>query len=274
LRKALITSVMVFSLVGCSQTQLLYNNATFFIESKFGGYLDQTPEEKKFFKKKIKNFINWHRSSMLLTYAEYLDEQIGLLKSKSFGSKQVSVSINGLRQLVKKTIEGGAPFVAEVLAKQTAQSKLLFLESRLKEDSERDVEKQISIVEEQKVRRRRVEKNLKSFLGYLNQAQYTIVDYYISSTEKHPSHWVKKNKERRQKLITFLKKQPKVDKIKIYLGEIFFERQVDPMVKEWWYHFEGLTSGVFTSLEEKQVKKLIEVLSGYSSDFRALAEQD
>ena len=108
----------------------------------------------------------------------------------------------------------------------------------------------------------------------MNQAQLTIVDYYIVSTEKHPGHWVKKNKERRQKLTTFLKKQPKVEKIKIYLEEIFFERHTDPMVKEWWSHFEGLVSGIFTSLEEKQVKKLIEVLNGYSSDFRALAEQD
>ena len=218
--------------------------------------------------------MNWHRSSMLLVYADFLDRQVDLLKSKNFSSKQVTGSIAELRLLIKKTIEGGAPFVAEVLAKQTAHSKLLFLESRLKEDTERDLEKQTPIGERQKARRSRVEKNLKILLGYLNQAQLTIVDYYIVSTEKHPNLWVKKNKERRQKLITFLKKQPKMDKIKSYLGEIFFERQMDPMVKEWWDHFEGLASGVFTSLEEKQVKKLIEVLTGYSSDFRILAEKE
>ena len=88
LRTAVI-GLLIVSLAGCSQLQILYGNGAYLIESNVENYLNQTEEDRLKLKNNIERLLKWHRTEMLVSYSKFLDEQIFILK-KTHESFQIS----------------------------------------------------------------------------------------------------------------------------------------------------------------------------------------
>ena len=274
MRRSAVIGLLIVSLAGCSQLQILYGNGGYLIESKVEDYLNQTEEDRLKLKKNIERLLEWHRTEMLVSYSRFLDEQIFMLKKGAVSKKQIIRAVRNTRILFEKTLKGSAPFIATVLERHTSHDKVSYLAERFKEEALEESEKMLTNKDESKKRADKVKANFERLMGSLNQTQLKLIDLYINASEKYTLYWRDRSIKRREKLVDFLKKNPRKDEIELFLVNLLSSKGTDTISEEWWAHVTNLLTGVSGSLEKGQITELLRSLKSYSSDIRLIAQKE
>ena len=124
---------------------------------------------------------------------------------------QLATAIGQFRTLIKQTVKGASPFIAEVLVEHTNPQKLTHLEARMAENlADRRAEEaaktqQISI--DQWVERR-VDR-ISRFTGPLMDAQIEIIRGYAENGSGTTMRWFENREYRQNALVAFLRTRPK-----------------------------------------------------------------
>ncbi len=270
--KVLFVSLLLLSMSGCSQFILGYKNIGVFIDWKVSGYLKQTTEDKKILAQNIDGGVRWHRETMLIKYANFLDQQVLLLKRSRIDRNQVLNALKTIQYLFEETLEGVTPFIAKVLVRHTSESKILFLEERLREvtiESSRELKVNKDL---DKIRLEEITVNFERFFGRLNQAQLSQIKFYIRSTRDSQYYWHKRRIKRHERFVNFLRQRPSEIQLEMFVLKHFSIKNRDKDTEEWWSHFSALIIGMFSTIEAVQLEIFTDRLKAYSYDMRTLLQ--
>ena len=69
---SLILMMLIAFLTTCSSTRFVYTFLDKFIEDEITFFLDLDEEDNNIMKKQVSEMVDWHRSTMLPSYATYL----------------------------------------------------------------------------------------------------------------------------------------------------------------------------------------------------------
>ncbi|MBM08073.1 MAG: hypothetical protein CMF69_00615 [Magnetovibrio sp.] len=262
--------MLLISLAGCSQFKFFYFNADYLIESTVEDYLSLSEEDRSELRSNIGLLLNWHQNEMLLHYAEFLDKQIPNFEKSSLNKKQIIEAVSDARVLFLATLEGAAPFIANVLERHTSKEKIAHLAARLKEKEQEDLQSASSNTIDETEKRAKIKSNFERFMGNLNKTQLNAIDSYIEATEEYRFYLYNRRVERREKLLILLQQNPSKDDIEIFLVGLFSDNPRDTVSEKWWAHFTNLLIEVSKSIEQNQLDELSRSFSAYSADMKAL----
>jgi len=272
--------VVIFALAvsGCSQFKLLYSFSGEAIESEASYFLDLDDAEQTALEAKTDELVDWHRVQMLPQYADFLRRTADAAEAGPLDEPPVRQTVSNLRQLLRATVEGASPFIADILVKHTHPKKLEHLRGRMKE---RNAERRAALDEPLDVRIKSKMDNAISrferFFGDLTPQQTAAVRRYFEEREKTSTAWMNFREERGRALLAFLGERPGRDEIAQFMPILMLRSKqvIDPRYKQfsdnWWARFTDWMVEISTSLTPEQRRHFSQVLRDYAQDMIELS---
>lgn len=178
-------------LVACSQTSLAYRNLDWLIPWRVSSYLDLDSQQKAWLEPRIQTHLNWHCSSELPRYVNWLKNTRPLLQSAAPDAQQLDEQLIQAEQAFQAIVEQTNPTAVQLLSTLSdAQVERLY--ARMDKDNREDREEflepdlQIQIVE----RAERLEKRLRPWFGPLNDKQREHVATWASDRREQSRLWL------------------------------------------------------------------------------------
>ena len=112
---AVILVVLIALLTACSSTRLIYTFMDKFIQDEITYFLDLDEEEEVLLSQQVSEMIAWHRTSILPSYATYLNNMAEKLEVGQYGVTDVAESIKDGRFLIEETVIGLTPYASKFL---------------------------------------------------------------------------------------------------------------------------------------------------------------
>ena len=85
-----ILATMIILLANCSSTRFLYTFVDQFIQDEITYFLDLNQEEKVLLGEQVSDMVNWHRISMLPSYATYLIKVADKIEMGQYGFTDIN----------------------------------------------------------------------------------------------------------------------------------------------------------------------------------------
>ena len=269
---------ITIALCGCSQLKLLYSFSGEAIKSKASYFLDLEDTEEAALEAEVDELVNWHRVQMLPHYASFLRQIANHVEAGPIGETFVRRTTDDFRKLMRKTVEGAAPFIGDVLFDHTTPSKLAHLGARMKE---RLQEHRAALEEPQADRiNTKVEKAILWFerlFGNFTPAQTTLTRGYFENAEKMTTLFLDAREKRWQAFLTFLSQNPTSDEIKQFLpiiilqSELVIGHQYKQISQMWWTRYSNWIVEISVSLSLQQRQHFSRVLRSYATDMIELS---
>lgn len=266
-------------LSGCSSFQIAYTFADTMLEARAEDYLDLSPEQEVELETQTAALIAWHRKTMLPKYAAFFNVQADVAEAGGWTRRQLNEAFGEFRALLDETVEGAAPFVAQVLAGQTTPEKLDYLEARMAENLAEHRDGEMAETPEEWLDQwveSRVER-ISRFTGTLSDEQVAIVRRYTESGMDNAIRWLDNRELRQGALVMFLRTKPSPDEIARFVHRILLRAHeiVDPGYREVserrWALLERMYFDVLSTLSDEQRRELVSTLRDYASDMIDLA---
>jgi hypothetical protein len=266
-------------LSGCSSLKIAYSFADSVLEGRAEDYLDLSAEQETDLKRQTAALIAWHRKTMLPKYAVFFRAQADIAEAGGWSRDQLSAAFTRFRALVDETVEGAAPFVAEVLAGHTTPEKLKYLEARMAEYIAEHRAQETKETPEQAVDgwvERRAER-ISRFTGPLTNEQLAVIRRYSESGMDKTMRWLENRELRQGALVTFLRAEPTRADLARFVHRILLHGHeiVDPayraIVEERWALRERMYFDVLKTLGDGQRRELVQTLRSYASDMIDIA---
>ena len=159
-------------LTACSSTQFFYTFANKFIQDEVEYFIDLNEEDKVLLSQKVSEMVSWHRTSMLPSYANYLDEIAKRLEEVDDEKVLVNMALAKGRLLIEQTVLGLTPYASKFLVKYQTSKDIKFIEKKIKKRQEERLEEFLQSNEtlyEDRVDR--LTSNFERFFGTLNDEQ-------------------------------------------------------------------------------------------------------
>ena len=272
--------VILFALAvsGCSQLQLLYAFADDKIESEAAFFLDLTPERETVLTAETAKLVRWHRSDMLPRYAERLRSAADRIDRDDLSKMAVDEQIAGIRNLLAATVEGMAPFAANVLEGYSEAAQIAHLRDRFAERAaERAAELEAPPQEQIDRRAEKAADRFATFIGELSPAQREIIRRYFVESADRPATWQRLRAARRTAFLDFLATGPDKAEIASFLPRILLrpDQIVGPeyraLADDWWSRFAAWMVEIAATLTPAQRRHLGATLRAYAEDMQALS---
>ena len=106
---------LIFILVTCSSTRFIYTFVDEFIKDEINYFLNLDEDEKVLLNKQVSEIVNWHRTSMLPKYADYLNNVADKLEDDQYSADDISKFLENGRFLIEETVIGLVPYVSKFL---------------------------------------------------------------------------------------------------------------------------------------------------------------
>ena len=272
--------IVIFALAvgGCSRFKLLYSFSGEAIKSEVGYFLNLNEDEQTALEAKFVDLFDWHRVQMLPRYADFLRRTAEEVDAGPLEEATVRQAVRDLRQLLRVTMQGASPFIADVLVHHTNPKKLDHLRSRM---AERNAERRRALEEPLDVR---IESKMESaisrferFFGELTPQQTASVLRYFEEREKSSAAWLNFREERGRVLLAYLSDRPGRDEIAQFMPVIMLRsaQVIDPAYKrysdDWWASFTDWMVKILVSLTPVQRRTFSEVLRNYETDMIELS---
>ena len=81
---------LISILATCSSTRFIYTFVDEFIKDEINYFLDLDEDEKVLLNKQVSEIVNWHRTSMLPRYADYLNNVADKLEDDQYSADDIS----------------------------------------------------------------------------------------------------------------------------------------------------------------------------------------
>ena len=275
LTQAVALLVCITFLTNCSNLQIFYFISEEYILERAEDYLRLTEKQRSAAKKQVSALIRWHRKNMLPKYADFFLEQANATDKKLWSKSRFELEFEKFRKLFNVTVEGSAPFIAELFVDQLSPTQINHLEARL---TENQIKRRSELLKQNlndRVERRA--KNISRLTGPLNEEQLSIVQSYTEKDRNHAARWVQNREERQKALVKFLRTKPKTSEIGRFTYRILVKAHeiTDPEYKaiseQRWKNIKTMYFELLTSLTPSQRKQLSSNLRDYASEMVRLS---
>ena len=269
---------LISFLTTCSSTRFIYTFVDEFIKDEITYFLKLDEDEKVLLNKQVSEMVNWHRTSMLPRYADYLNSIANKLENDEYSANDISKLMANGRFLIEETVIGLVPYASKFLINHQKSESIDFIEKRmLNRRQERIIELSKSEDILLKERLERLTSSFERFFGDLKDSQLTILETHARLT-LNESRIRLHNRTLRQKVfIRFLRTQPTEVQLSNYLNTLLLKGYMitnpsyQAFSEESLNRFHFLLVSLFATSNLTQRETVINKLRDYAKDFKTVS---
>ena len=273
-----ILTGLISLLTSCSSTRFIYTFVDEFIKDEITYFLKLDEDEKVILNKQVSEMVNWHRTSMLPRYADYLNNIANKLENDEYSANDISKLMANGRFLIEETVIGLVPYASKFLINHQTSESIDYMEKRmLNRRQERIIELSKSEDILLKERLERLTSSFERFFGDLKDSQLTILETHARLT-LNESRIRLHNRTLRQKVfIRFLRTQPTEVQLSNYLNTLLLKGYVitnpsyQAFSEESLNRFQFLLVSLLATSNLTQRETIINKLRDYSKDFKTVS---
>ena len=269
----------IILVTACSSTRLIYSFTDKFIKDEINYFLYLDEEEKLLMNQQVSEMINWHRTSMMPSYASYLDNIADTLEVGEYDANKITIIIDEGRTLIEDTVIGLTPYASRFLIRINNDGAIEFMKKQM---LMRQQEHIIKLSKPREIRYKdRLEKlttNFKRFFGDLTDAQIEMLETHAYET-LNDSRVRLHNRTLRQKVfVRFMKSQPNEAELNAYLNKLLISGHeiINPNYKDFSQaslsRFKTLLIKMLAISSEKQRNAMISKLRNYAREFNTISK--
>lgn len=264
-------------LAGCS-TKTAYNFLDWAIEWKVQRLVTLHGQQKHQMRQAVREFHQWHRTTQLPIYADYLQSVEALLQQGPLTADAIHAETDKIQLLVDDAINKILPDAAAVLS-QLSDDQVTQLMGRIAEEREEYREEYVDIGAAKQVKKRQEEfiKYFSDWVGRLDSRQKKQIAQWAQSLQPYEQLNLRQQKIWEDNLRAILAQRQDPEKLLAGLQGLMFHRTDNwqPELEQIMDHNQKRTYEVLAKLvnelNEKQRKHLFDKLADYRKVFLELA---
>ena len=164
-------------LTTCSSTRFIYTFVDEYIKDEITYFLDLNEDEKVLLSQQVSQMVNWHRTSMLPKYSNYLNNVANKIESEQYSADNIRKILTNGRFLIEETVGGLVPYASKFLIYHQTTENIKFMENRMlnrRQERITELSKPKDIL--YKERLDRLTTNFERFFGELKDSQVMILE--------------------------------------------------------------------------------------------------
>lgn len=271
--------LMLLLLAGCT-TKVAYNFLDWAIEWKVQRMVTLHDQQKHQMRQAVQDFHQWHRTTQLPLYANYLKSVEALLQQGILTAAVIHAETDKIQLLIDNSFNKILPDIAAVLAKlDDTQVKQLM--GRITEEREEYREEYVDISKSKQIKKRRDEfiKYLSDWVGRLDSQQKKQIQLWAESMKPYEALNLQQQIIWEDDLAKTLAQRDDPDVLLAGLQNLVFHRSDNwqPELEEIMDHNQertyALLADMLNNLSEKQRSHLQRTLTEYQKIFLELAAE-
>ena len=269
----------IILVTACSSTRLIYSFTDKFIKDEINYFLYLDEEEKLLMNQQVSEMINWHRTSMMPSYASYLDNIADALEVGQYDANKITIIIDEGRTLIEDTIVGLTPYASRFLIRIKNDEAIEFMKNKM---LMRQQERIIKLSGAKEIRYEdRLDKltsNFKRFFGDLTDAQIEILETHSHETLNDSRIRLHNRTLRQKAFVRFLKTQPNEEELNAYLNKLLIRGHeiINPNYQDFseasLSRFKMLLINMLAISTDKQRNVMIGKLRSYAEEFNTISK--
>ena len=273
-----ITALLIFTLAlgACSRVGLAYRNLDVIIPWTLSDYLDMNGEQKDWFNERLKKHMNWHCTTQLPGYLEWLDRLQSMVETNQVTDAALQARTTEAKMAIAETARQITPSAIELLQglddKQVAEMNDAFakdLRKREKEYVKPPLAQQIA------ERGARMDKRLTDWLGPLSVSQEQRVMAWSTALGDQNTQWIA-NRAHWQKQFSEAVAQRQSPQFPQQIETLLVDRERlwTPQYRQAFANTEAQARSLFVDLmaesTREQRQRLLKKIEGVRKDFSDL----
>ena len=269
----------IILMTACSSTRLIYTFTDKFIKDEINYFLNLDEEEKLLMNQQVSEMVNWHRISMLPSYATYLNNIADKLEVEQYDATEITIIIDEGRTLIEDTIIGLTPYVSGFLVGIKNDEAIEFMKKKM---LMRQQERIIKLSESKEIRYKdRLDKltsNFERFFGDLTHAQIEILETHAHETLNDTRVRLHNRTLRQKVFVRFLRSQPNEEELNAYLNKLLIQGHeiINPNYQDFseatLSRFKMLLVNMLAISTDKQRNVMIGKLRSYAEEFNTISK--
>lgn len=273
-----IATLLIFTLAlgACSRVGLAYRNLDVIIPWTLSDYLDMNGEQKDWFNERLKKHLNWHCTTQLPGYLEWLDRLQSMVETNQVTDAALQARTTEAKKAIAETARQITPSAIELLQglddKQVAEMNDAFakdLRKREKEYVKPPLAQQIA------ERGARMDKRLTDWLGPLSVSQEQRVMAWSTALGDQNTQWIA-NRAHWQKQFSEAVAQRQSPQLPQQIETLLVDRERlwTPQYRQAFANTEAQARSLFVDLmaesTREQRQRLLKKIEGVRKDFSDL----
>ena len=273
-----IAILLIFTLAlgACSRVGLAYRNLDVIIPWTLSDYLDINGEQKDWFNERLKKHLNWHCTTQLPGYLEWLDRLQSMVETNQVTDAALQARTSEAKKAIADTARQITPSAIELLQglddKQVAEMNDAFakdLRKREKEYVKPPLAQQIA------ERGARMDKRLTDWLGPLSVSQEQRVMAWSTALGDQNTQWIA-NRAHWQKQFSEAVAQRQSPQFPQQIETLLVDRERlwTPQYRQAFANTEAQARSLFVDLmaesTREQRQRLLKKIEGVRKDFSDL----
>ena len=273
-----IAILLIFTLAlgACSRVGLAYRNLDVIIPWTLSDYLDMNGEQKDWFNERLKKHLNWHCTTQLPGYLEWLDRLQSMVETNQVTDAALQARTSEAKKAIADTARQITPSAIELLQglddKQVAEMNDAFakdLRKREKEYVKPPLAQQIA------ERGARMDKRLTDWLGPLSVSQEQRVMAWSTALGDQNTQWIA-NRAHWQKQFSEAVAQRQSPQFPQQIETLLVDRERlwTPQYRQAFANTEAQARSLFVDLmaesTREQRQRLLKKIEGVRKDFSDL----
>ena len=271
-----VVITLSLALGACSRVGLAYRNLDVIIPWTLSDYLDMNGEQKDWFNERLKEHLNWHCTTQLPGYLEWLDRLQSMVETNQVTDAALQARTSEAKKAIADTARQITPSAIELLQglddKQVAEMNDAFakdLRKREKEYVKPPLAQQIA------ERGARMDKRLTDWLGPLSVSQEQRVMAWSTALGDQNTQWIA-NRAHWQKQFSEAVAQRQSPQFPQQIETLLVDRERlwTPQYRQAFANTEAQARSLFVDLmaesTREQRQRLLKKIEGVRKDFSDL----
>ncbi|MEE4240179.1 MAG: DUF6279 family lipoprotein, partial [Desulfopila sp.] len=271
----IIAAAIILS--GCSSTKLAYRYADWGILLWIGEYIQLTDTQKTQLERDILSLQEWHCSTELPRYSEWLAELKQDVQSSNLPKDKVSYHQGQLFSFIPPLADQIQPAATHLLS-SLSDEQIQALSDNIAENQAELEEEFLAESPEQTMQARaaRAKKRIEHWLGSLNDDQTTTLEQWSYNRSRQTEIWLEGRRKWQQALLEVLERRKDTGfdgKIKYLIDNNNELRgsEYQDMLLESRSSLATLMTDILQEAEKQQLKHLLDRITALESDFNVLS---
>ncbi len=195
-------------LTSCSRLDLGYRNLDWLIPWSLDNYIPLTPEQKAWLKPRLVTHLNWHCTTQLPLYADWLQRSAELATAPDPAPAEFDAQFSAFRHAVDAVAVRLTPDATQLLQGLSDKQVTALGENMAKQNEEqRDEYLGVPLAEQIDERRERMEERLKPWFGRLQPEQKARVKVWAEQLGDYNEAWLDNNRAWQQAFLAAVRER-------------------------------------------------------------------
>ena len=273
-----IATLLIFTLAlgACSRVGLAYRNLDVIIPWTLSDYLDMNGEQKDWFNERLKKHLNWHCTTQLPGYLEWLDRLQSMVETNQVTDAALQARTTEAKMAIAETARQITPSAIELLQglddKQVAEMNDAFAKDLRKREKEYV---KPPLAQQTAERGARMDKRLTDWLGPLSVSQEQRVMVWSTALGDQNTQWIA-NRAHWQKQFSEAVAQRQSPQFPQQIETLLVDRERlwTPQYRQAFANTEAQARSLFVDLmaesTREQRQRLLKKIEGVRKDFSDL----